>query len=596
MTSEKIIAWIKKDLVKKTIGVIILYLAVSICIHAYLFRSEDVIIWDIKSYYSYLPATFIYFDLSLDFVYEVPGKFADYIWPMETPTGKKAIETTYGMAFLYTPFFLVGHLVALLTDFETHGYSRPYQLAMHFSALFYVWIGLLYLWKVLRRYFNDRVTAFTLFAVALGTNLFYYTTVEAPMTHAFSFGLFAVFLWRTIVFYDHPTIKNILVSGALAGLIALIRPTNIIILLVFFLWDIKTRTDLMERLRFFTGKAHWVLLMASVFVLVWVPQFIYWYNVSGQIFFFTYGERGASFFFGNPQICNILFSYKKGWLVYTPLMVFALAGVFLLPRRVPGAFPAILIFTIINIYILASWWSWWFGGGFGLRSFIDSYALLAIPFACFVDMGLRRPAWPRWIILVVMVVLIGYNQFQTRQYINNAIHWWWMNKEAYWETFLKRHPTERFWHVITIPDYEAARKGVYRELKSPGAVRHLAENQDALSWHEPLSEQDIITWITGKLWLDNDWQHRLSPELFYRYGADTLTVARVKASWMYDEKGFDYWDKRISKELIIRELKSDTLFMEKVIRPQAEDGRLSADSLLLIYATERFCQTREECP
>ena len=33
---------------------------------------EGVIKWDVKSYYAYLPATFIYNDLSLDFIDEYP--------------------------------------------------------------------------------------------------------------------------------------------------------------------------------------------------------------------------------------------------------------------------------------------------------------------------------------------------------------------------------------------------------------------------------------------------------------------------------------------------------------------------------------------
>ena len=40
-----------------------------------------------------------------------------------------------------------------------------------------------------------------------------------------------------------------------------------------------------------------------------------------------------------------------------------------------------------------------------------------------------------------------------------------MNKEAYWETFLKLRPTARYWEVITIPDYDKAREGVYVDKK-----------------------------------------------------------------------------------------------------------------------------------
>ena len=59
-----------------------------------------------KSYYAYLPATFIYQDLSLDFIHDESGKFKDLIWPIETPLKKKAIITTMGMSILYAPFLV----------------------------------------------------------------------------------------------------------------------------------------------------------------------------------------------------------------------------------------------------------------------------------------------------------------------------------------------------------------------------------------------------------------------------------------------------------------------------------------------------------
>ena len=46
-----------------------------------------VIEYDVKSYYAYLPATFIYKDLSLKFTDTNPEKFKSIFWPVETPEG-----------------------------------------------------------------------------------------------------------------------------------------------------------------------------------------------------------------------------------------------------------------------------------------------------------------------------------------------------------------------------------------------------------------------------------------------------------------------------------------------------------------------------
>ena len=37
-------------------------------------------------------------------------------------------------------------------------------------------------------------------------------------------------------------------------------------------------------------------------------------------------------------------------------------------------------------YLYGSWWAWWLGGAFGYRGFIEYTALMAPPFATFIDL------------------------------------------------------------------------------------------------------------------------------------------------------------------------------------------------------------------
>lgn len=439
-----------RHLVSMTIGFILIVLAVTNFIYARYNSSNHVIQWDVKSYYAYLPVAFIYQDFRMKFREENPEKFSDLIWPQYLSTGKPAIQMTMGMAILYSPFFLAAHTVAILSNYEADGYSLPYRFALNFSGVFYVWIGLLFLVKILRRYFREHIIAFTLVAITLGTNLFYYATIEAPMTHAANFAMITVFVWLTIKFYEKPSLGRILLPGMLAGLIALVRPNNIILLLIFFLWNIRSVEDLRDRIQFFLPRFHWVLLMATVFVLVWVPQFIYWLWVSGKLFFNAYALRNEGFYFNDPEITNILFSYRKGWLVYTPMMVFALAGMAFLPRKVPGFILSFSIFMILNVYILASWWCWWYGGTFGSRPFIDSFGLLAIPFAAFVDFVFRQKKFIAAIFSVAALLVLLLNHYQTSQYAKGYIHYDAMDKVTYWDVFLKKHPSQLYWDKIQV--------------------------------------------------------------------------------------------------------------------------------------------------
>jgi len=427
-------------------------------------RQGEVIQWDVISYYAYLPAVFIYHDIDLKFRGENLEKFGDRIWPVTTPTGKNAIVTSMGMSFLYAPFFFVAHGAALITPYEADGYSMPYRLALVFSALFYLLIGLIFLRKLLLEYFPEKVTALVLLVTVFGTNLLYYAIYEAPMSHAYNFSLIAVFLWLTFRFFRRPHAGTALLIGFVSGLIALIRPTNIIVLLFLLLWDVTSLKKFSDRILFFLRRFDLVLLMILPFFLVWLPQFLYWHHVSGKYLYFSYGAIGGKFFWKNPQFMNILFSYRKGWLVYTPVMIFALAGLFWSHSRRPAFLTAVTVYLVVNLYILASWWSWWFGGCYGNRAFIDGYAVLALPLGVTLEKILSAKKTWRYGLTGLLLLLVTYNTFQIRQYRHGALHYWWMNREAYWENFLRSRPTGRYWELITFPDYDLARKGIYREI------------------------------------------------------------------------------------------------------------------------------------
>ncbi|MFW5832105.1 MAG: hypothetical protein ACOCVA_07615, partial [Prolixibacteraceae bacterium] len=300
-------------------------------------------------------------------------------------------------------------------------------------------------------------------AIAVGTNLAYFTTYEAAMTHCYNFALITAFTWLVIKWYESPSRKKAIAVGALFGLIALVRPSNVLVFFILLFWDVKSWNDLIARLWFYIKRIDFVLIMIFFFFLVWMPQFFYWKEVTGQWIFYSYSTKDASFFWSNPQIYNILFSYKKGWFVYTPIMFIAFLGIFLLRNRLKEAFLPILIFTLLNIYTQASWWSWWFGGGFGLRAFIDSYGIMAIPLAVMLDAASQKKTL-KYAALLVLVVLIWYNTFQLRQYTKGAIHFWWNNKEAYWENFLRLYPSNEYWDMVRVPDYYLARKGIYEAV------------------------------------------------------------------------------------------------------------------------------------
>lgn len=422
-------------------------------------RDGKVVQHDVIGYYGYLPAAFIYKDLTFRFVLDHQETLAHKIYVLETPNGGTYQKMTMGLSFLYLPFFLGGHLHASIIDAPLTGYSWPYMMWLLFSSGFYLILGLLLLRSVLRRYFSDGLTAFVIVSVVVGTNLFYYATLEGPMSHSYNFFLFALFIWLSIRWYENPGAWNSIAVGLTYGLIGLIRPTNGLIVLFFLLFNITRSSQVFSRIKLYLEKWHQILLIILAAFIVILPQLLFWKMNTGSWVYYSYGEEG--FFFSRPQIIRGLFSYRKGWLLYTPIMTIALVGIWTLRKRLPAFFLSILLFTLLNIYIIYSWWDFSYGGSFGSRPVIDSYPFMAISMAAMVDVMSRRKKIYAWLLKGLMVLLIFFNVFQTLQYKYSAIHFSEMSKAAYWYNFGKLSADETFFDLLEPMDYGLLLKGEY---------------------------------------------------------------------------------------------------------------------------------------
>ena len=141
-----------------------------------------------------------------------------------------------GMSILYSPFFFVAHAFALATDYPEDGFSEPYKVFLLLSAIFYLFIGLDFLRKILRHYqFSDSIIAIVILLLGLGTNLLCYSSQSGPMSHVYSFCLFAIFIYYTIKWYERQSAKNTLLLGISFGMITLVRPSNTVIIIFFLL-------------------------------------------------------------------------------------------------------------------------------------------------------------------------------------------------------------------------------------------------------------------------------------------------------------------------------------------------------------------------
>jgi hypothetical protein len=136
----------------------------------------DVIVEDVVSYYSYLPATFIYDDVTLQAPNEKYQEYDHTFWLIDLGDGKQLIKTSMGMSIMYAPFFAIAHITALFGDAEPSGFSTPYRVALTLSSIFYLFLGLLYLKKILKQFFSEVTTAITLL-FAVNSYIFHFEMV-----------------------------------------------------------------------------------------------------------------------------------------------------------------------------------------------------------------------------------------------------------------------------------------------------------------------------------------------------------------------------------------------------------------------------------
>lgn len=415
---------------------------------------KSVIKWDVINYYQFLPATFDYGDLSLKFIDNDLSLLEWKFWPHKSPINKFTNKMSMGLSFMYLPFYLIAQFHSHITNQPTNGFTPTYAFWLVFSSLFYIIVGFIFLRKVLLEYFNDNIVALTILSLFFGTNLLYYTTLEAPMSHAYSFSLFTIFIYYTIKWHKKTTIKNSIIIGLLLGLISLIRPTNLLIIIFFIFYSITSWSSIYNKTILFINNWGKLLIIGLFSLIIWIPQIIYWKYTTGNFLYFSYQNEG--FFFNNPQIIKGLFGFRKGWFIYTPIMLFAVTSIFLLLKKQKEFFLPILIFVILNIYIILSWWCWWYGGTYGQRVFIESYAILSIPFALLLSYGIKTNRFTRITTFTFLIILISHQIFQTIQFNYNSIHYDSMSKEAYFDSFFKIRPSSKFESLLSYPDYQNA--------------------------------------------------------------------------------------------------------------------------------------------
>jgi hypothetical protein len=360
----------------------------------------------------YLPATFIYKDLRhCRFKDSILNKYSfapDFQQAFLHPSGNYVMKYASGQAILMAPWFFIGHTIAThSTIYPADGFSYPYQKSIGLGMLLYAFIGLFVLRKVLLRYFSDSTVAIAMIALVFGSNYLNYSAIDQAMTHSPLFMIYACLLWVTIQFYEQPGAGLALLLGGITGIATLVRPTEIISIIIPVCWGISSVKDLRERFRFFLKNPGFILGFALCFTLLVSIQLIYWKSVSGH--WLVYSYQNESFSWLHPHLRAYMFNSRSGWLRYSPMLILAFMGIFPFIRQRRNLL-AVLLFSLINLYIVTSWDGWWYGG----RAMVQSYPILFFLIAALIESVNRKYArkaifYPAFLLFIYLNIWWTYN-------------------------------------------------------------------------------------------------------------------------------------------------------------------------------------------
>jgi len=508
---------------------------------------QNVLSWDIFGYYLYLPAAAVYGDLGLEQgwlqstleLYQNSPTLYQLVPGVE---GKQVIKYPVGWAILNIPFFLIGHIWALLSSYPADGFSKPYQWSIIIGSYAYVVLGLVVLRNALQRWIKqDLIIAITLVVLTVGTNLLHATVQATAMSHTYLFALYAVFLWlaQRDVDQQQPSWQ----LGAITGLLIITRNSEIVVipmLLILFGWDIAGQHKLWSA---FTKWKQFLIGIAPVLAL----QMAYWWYASGSPVLYAYDNAGEGFDWLQPHTWNFLFSFRKGWLLYTPLMVLSLIGLRFLWKEHPKWGLALAVFALANIYLLSTWTTWWYAASFGQRSMVQSYALLALPLAFSINW-----LWSKQKVVLggVLILFTALNLFQTWQYGAGIIDQSRMTQCAYVDHFWRTAPLDEAAQRKLLIQRSAIAREQWPARETIKATKHAVQSFESDSgivvhpeWKKQLAAalgkqvNDKREWITAEtayqgmqsFRLDSDME--FSPAIRIPYAALTeLDYAWVTAS------------------------------------------------------------------
>ncbi|MFP5245391.1 MAG: hypothetical protein ACLGH0_01765, partial [Thermoanaerobaculia bacterium] len=321
-------------------------------------------------------------------------------------------------ALAWYPAFVVADVVE-----RGDGFGVVYVAAVAWTSAI---AGLFVLLAGLRVAGSTRSAVIAAIAIWLGSPLAFYSLRHATMSHAISAAACAAVV---LLCRNSP---NAFAIGMSLGFACAVRPQNITIALVPFIL-----------VPGFLRKAHIALAGA---VLAALPELIVSQVLWGAPFaFVNIGGRAHPWqMFATFRPFETIFSWYHGLATWTPLLVLAIAGLFLLKDRRLAL--AGLVTFASQWLVLAALERWFWGGAsFGQRRFDSCTIFFILGLAALLE---RLPRWLGYLLtlactswtmlLFIAAQRLNLNQYQTPRELLDAFR----SADSAWHSFLGYTPPQ----------------------------------------------------------------------------------------------------------------------------------------------------------
>lgn len=553
-------------------GDVLAIVLLVVVISTYLQKEGPPLIADGEGYYEYLPALFIYHDLSENKI------------KTETPRGNRELylvkcgekyvnKYTCGTAILMSPFFLIAHLQA--EDAAANGYSAVYQHSISYAAIFYVFLFAFFFRKLLETYSVKPAIIFSCQLLAiLATPVLRYANEEASFSHVYSLFAITAFLYFSRLYIRDGKAKQLYIAALLFGLIFLLRQANIVaILLVPFLAD--SSFVFLQRIKLLFRNYRVLVAALAIFLVVVSVQLVLWYVQTGQWFVYSYGDE--KFIFTEPHMFDFLFSYKRGMFLYAPVLLVCIGGIvyWIMKRNFWSLFTWFVPLTII-VYIFSSWHVWCYGASFGCRPMIEFVPLFILPFALFVN---RVRNYVAALCIFISAASIPLCMIQNWQYSKYILHWGLMDEKKYWDVFLETEP--HFVGFLWKRQYYLDHRLNYTPLDSARIGNHeIFPWTEVVVWTDTIEDWSALAKANMlQMEFDGTFKREMNSFIVLRIfesGNNTPYVESGQRALHFAEAGLDIYHRGIyNYEFPAKELRSPVIV---TIEVKAHEGHVIMDN------------------